>query len=321
MGALPEVEEAEHRLGLFALAQVRIGVAERAGIGILGEEDEDARLAAAAFGDVVALDARVRSVVGHGVEVEAERTGGEQRLVAEHRAVPGAEQGAGVFGGDARGVLAEIALLRDAVECAEQPQPLIGDERHHVALALDGPELEREAGAQRVGAGTHLRAGQPGGVGHLLQPQAHQVGQEQEQSPAARCEPPRGEAEGARVGHRLHGGAWQLGALLIKAPGQRGEAELAQHLADGGGAERRALLRTDVGRMGWWRVEGRRVNQSDENTSSDNLRHEPDSVTPPTAAPTLKGRRRTANRPQIQSSHDAPAPPCRPGAPKTPMIQ
>ena len=166
MGALPEVEEAEHRLGLLALAQVRIGVAERAGVGILCEEDEDARLAPAAFGHIVALDARVRSVVGHGVEVEVERTGGEQRLLAEHRAVPGAEQGAGVFGRDARGVLAEIALLRDAVQRAEQPQPLVGDERHHVALALDGPELEREAGTQRVGAGNHLRAGQPGGVGH-----------------------------------------------------------------------------------------------------------------------------------------------------------
>ena len=156
--------------------------------------------------------------------------------------MPSAEQGAGVFGRDARRVLAEIALLRDAVQRTEQPQPLVGDERHHVALAFDGPELEREAGAQRVGAGNHLRAGQPGGVGHRLQPQAHQVGQEQEQSPAAGDESPRGEVEGARVGHRLHGGAWQLGALLVEAPGQRGEAELAQHLADGGGAQRRALL-------------------------------------------------------------------------------
>ena len=85
MGALPEVEEAEHRFGLLALAQVGIGVAERAGIGILGEEDEHARLAPAALRHIVALDAGVRSVVGHGVEVEVERTGGEQRLVAEHR--------------------------------------------------------------------------------------------------------------------------------------------------------------------------------------------------------------------------------------------
>ena len=80
MGALPEVEEAEHRLGLLALAQVRIGVAERAGIGILGEEHEDAGLATASLRDIVALDAGVRTVVGHGVEVEVERTGGGTAL-------------------------------------------------------------------------------------------------------------------------------------------------------------------------------------------------------------------------------------------------
>ena len=42
--------------------------------------------------------------------------------------------------------------------------------------------------------------------------------------------------------HRLHGGAWQLGALLVEAPGQRGEAQFAQHLAHGGGTQRCALL-------------------------------------------------------------------------------
>ena len=152
MGALPEGEEAEHRFGLLALAQVRIGIAERAGIGVVGEKDKDARLAAAALRHIVALDARVRPVVGHGVEVEVERLGGEQRRLAEHGAVPSAEQGAGVLRRDTRGVLAEIALLRDAVQCAEQPQP------------------------------------------------------------------------------------------LVESPGQRGEAELAQHLAHGGGAQWRALL-------------------------------------------------------------------------------
>ena len=85
MDALPKREEAEHRLGLLALAQVRIGVARRAGIGVLGEKDEHTGLAAAALGDIVALDTRARSVVGHRVEVEVEGLGGEQRRVAEHR--------------------------------------------------------------------------------------------------------------------------------------------------------------------------------------------------------------------------------------------
>ena len=73
--------------------------------------------------------------------------------------------------------------------------------------------------------------------------------------------------------------------------------------------------------MGWWRIEGRRVNQSDKNTSSDNIHHEPGSVTPPTTAQTPECERQTTNRSEIQSSHDAPAPPCRPRAPKKPMIQ
>ena len=115
------------------------------------------------------------------------------------------------------------------------------------ALALDGPQLEREAGAKRVSAGNHLRAGQPSGVSHLLQSQAHQVGQEQEQSPAACGEAPRGEVERARVGRRLHGGSWEVGALFVESPGQSGEAELAQHLTHGGCAQRGALLFERIG--------------------------------------------------------------------------
>ena len=62
------VEEAEHRFGLLALAQVGIGVAERAGIGILGEEDEDARLAPAALRHIVAHDARAPPCRPRGTE-------------------------------------------------------------------------------------------------------------------------------------------------------------------------------------------------------------------------------------------------------------
>ena len=78
-----------------------------------------------------------------------------------------------------------------------------------------------------MGAGNHLRAGEPGGVSHLLQSQAHQVGHEQEQSPAACGEAPRREVEHARVGRRLHGGSWEVGTLFVESPGQSGEAELA----------------------------------------------------------------------------------------------
>ena len=47
-------------MGLLALAQVGIGVAKRAGIGVVGEEDERTGLAPRALGDIVAFDARVR---------------------------------------------------------------------------------------------------------------------------------------------------------------------------------------------------------------------------------------------------------------------
>jgi len=36
---LPEVEEAKERLGLFALAQVGVGIAEGARVGVMGEKD------------------------------------------------------------------------------------------------------------------------------------------------------------------------------------------------------------------------------------------------------------------------------------------
>ena len=72
MEALPEGDEAKDLVGLLALADIRIGVAEGSALGILGQKDEDAGLAAAARGDVVALDDRVRAVVRDGMEIEIE---------------------------------------------------------------------------------------------------------------------------------------------------------------------------------------------------------------------------------------------------------
>ena len=56
VGALPEGDEAEDLLGLLALAEVGVGVAEGVALGILGQEGEDAGLPAAAHRHVVALD-------------------------------------------------------------------------------------------------------------------------------------------------------------------------------------------------------------------------------------------------------------------------
>ena len=56
---LPKGDEPEDLFGLLPLPQVRVGVAERPALGILGEKDEDAGLATAARRDIVALDDRM----------------------------------------------------------------------------------------------------------------------------------------------------------------------------------------------------------------------------------------------------------------------
>src|SRR3984893_10627935 len=71
--ALPECDEAKDLLGLVALADVGIGVAEDLAVGVLGQEGENAGLAAAALGQIVRFDERMLAEVGHGMEVEVER--------------------------------------------------------------------------------------------------------------------------------------------------------------------------------------------------------------------------------------------------------
>lgn len=56
MRSFPEGDEAEDLFGLLALADVGVGVAEGAALGVLGKEGEDTGLAARACGDVVTLE-------------------------------------------------------------------------------------------------------------------------------------------------------------------------------------------------------------------------------------------------------------------------
>ena len=78
--ALPEGDEAKDLLGLLALADVGIGVAEHLAIGVLSKEGEDAGLAAAALGEIVRFDQGMLAEIGHGVEVEVERLAGHESL-------------------------------------------------------------------------------------------------------------------------------------------------------------------------------------------------------------------------------------------------
>ena len=158
---LPELDEAEDLLGLLALAQVSVGIAEGAPVGILGEESEDARLAARAHRDVMPLDHRVLAIVRDRVEIEVERVTGKE-VRATELLVVGGKESEGLRMGDARGILREEALLREGVQPRKQGQSLVGDECHHVALALDRPQLQRKRCPQGMGRRNHLRARQAG---------------------------------------------------------------------------------------------------------------------------------------------------------------
>ena len=83
------------------------------------------------------------------MEIEIEGFADEE-LVLGYRAVPGRQQAGGSGVIHARGILAQITLLRNRVEPTEQRQAGVGYQRHHVALALDGPQLQGQGGAQRM---------------------------------------------------------------------------------------------------------------------------------------------------------------------------
>jgi hypothetical protein len=77
------------------------------------------------------------------MEIEIEGSA-RKKFVLRNRAVPGREQARRLGVIEARRILRKIALLRDRVQSAEQRQARIGDERHHVALPFDRPQLERQ---------------------------------------------------------------------------------------------------------------------------------------------------------------------------------
>ena len=133
---------------------------------------------------------------------------------------------------DAGGVLGEVALFGNDVEAAKQRQPLIGNQRHDVALALDGPELEREAGAEGMGGGDHLGAGELGRLCEGLKRKAAELGQKEKQTAAGGGKRAGSEGEGVDAGGGFDTGAHALGALLIQASRQRCKAFSFQELAD-----------------------------------------------------------------------------------------
>src|SRR5260370_7254723 len=134
----PEVDEPEDLVRLLALADVGSGVAEHLTVGILGEEREDAGLAATSLGEIMGFDHRVLAEVGHGMEVEIEGLTGEQ-CFAGQLLVPEAEQAGDLLRGDLRGVLGQEASLRHPVETPEQPEPPLAPPSPYLALPPHPP--------------------------------------------------------------------------------------------------------------------------------------------------------------------------------------
>lgn len=99
----------------------------------------------------------------------------------------------------------------------KQSQPLVCDQRHDVALALNGPQLERKSGTEGMRRRDHLGAGKTCSLRDSVDVQADQFGNEEEESSTARREGPWSEGEVANICDRLFGRPRSFRALLIQS--------------------------------------------------------------------------------------------------------
>jgi hypothetical protein len=111
-----------------------------------------------------------------------------------------------------------------------------------MAVALDRPQLQGQAGPQGVRGRDHLRARQVRRPDQSIQLEAHQIRDEQKQPAATSRERARSQRQLPDVGHRLDRGPGTIRALLIQTSGKRGESFLSKHFPDGGRAERTVLF-------------------------------------------------------------------------------
>jgi hypothetical protein len=126
------------------------------------------------------LDQRVGAEVGHGMEVQVEGRAGQEGFPSQV-GVPAGQQAGDFLRGDTRGIFRKKALFRHGIKATEQAEALIGHQGHDVALALDGPELERQRSPQRVARGNRAGARQLGAPGQCIAIQPDQVGDEEEE--------------------------------------------------------------------------------------------------------------------------------------------
>ncbi len=247
-GALaPGLGEAQDLVVLAVLAEAGVGPGEEAGVGVAGEESEDASLAAAALGDVVALEQGVGAVEGDGVEIEIEgASAAEVRAQAAGGVVPGVHQGGAAARVDAAGVFGEGGALGDGIEAGEEGEPLVKGFGHDPRGPADAPQLEGEQGAEGAAGRDHRAARQAVLAEHVVEPDPGEVAGKQEQAAELGAQAAGGQVQGAVVGDGGVHGSGSGGALCRRAPPQLGQAGALEHARDSGGADRQGLLRGEV---------------------------------------------------------------------------
>ena len=233
----PERDEAEDLLRLLSLAEIRVGITEGPAFGILGQEDQDARLAAAAGRDVMTLYPWRFAIERHRVEVEIERFAGKETGSGD-LFMPSREKLRSPVVIDARRVFREVTFFRNGIEPGKQSQSLVSGQRHHMAFPLDRPEFQGQAGAQRVLRRNHRRARQMS----RQRAEPDQVGDKEKQPAAARRKGAGLEGKGADVRDRLDRRTGIMRTLLIQAPRQRSKSLLLQHFPHRGRTQRTVLL-------------------------------------------------------------------------------
>lgn len=80
VGLFPEGNEAKDLLCFFSFADIGVGIAESASVGIMGEKNQDAGLPPAARRNIVALYNGMLPIVGHGMEIKVKGVAGQKGL-------------------------------------------------------------------------------------------------------------------------------------------------------------------------------------------------------------------------------------------------
>ena len=212
--AVPELDEAHQFPRLIGAGQIGVGIAQDPALGLLREEAQDTGTGLAAAGEEVVVQGGGIAPERDGMEVQREDLplGEQQRCQGGD---PAGEELLLVGPLGAVGVIGGVGVLGQDVEAREQAEGLIEVEIADMTAPLLVEQFQRQQAQQGAGGGHHLRAGIAGPVDDLVEAEAGQQGQEQEDagdpSPQAAS---RGEVQSSTIGHsrdlRADGCGWAV---------------------------------------------------------------------------------------------------------------